>query len=69
METIVRNPDGHVNEFQTVVKTIKHLVNTKAGFYTIAEIRAAINSQIQPHEYLTRKMIVHAIVKIASRKR
>lgn len=64
METIVRT-DGHVNIFKTVVKTIRYLDNIQSGFYSIADIQTVINAQIHPSEFLTRKMVVRAIVKIA----
>lgn len=65
MDTIVRSAHGYVIITPTVTETIHHLVNTKAGFYTIDEIRAVINAQLEPKEQLTRKMIVTSIRKIA----
>lgn len=69
MNTIVRNTHGWVEIFPTVVKTIKHLVDTKPGTYRIEDIRIAVNEQLEPREWLTRKMVVQALVKIAEMKR
>ena len=63
MDTIVRN-NGIVNIIPTVVKTIKYLIDTKPGFYSITDIQNTINSQVEPKEQLTTKMIRSAIVQI-----
>jgi len=64
MDTIVRI-DGHVNVLRTVIRTINHLVKTQPGFYSVASVQRAINSQLEPKEYLTRHMIRRAIVRFA----
>lgn len=63
MNTIIRK-NGHVVEKDTVVKTIVHIIKNKPGFYSIAEVQQAINSQVAPHERFTRDMVVSALIKV-----
>jgi len=68
MNTIVRSFDGHVIEVETVLKTIK-VLSKKPGIYRIADIQEAINQQLDPVEYLTRKMILRSLVKILGERK
>jgi len=64
MNTIVRTKSGIVNIRATVVKTIYYLINNQPGFYSIADVKKAINEQLQPKEQLTKKMIRRALVQV-----
>lgn len=68
MDTIVRI-HGVVNEYHTVLKTIKYLVNTQPGFYSIADIQVTINAQLEtdPKEYFTRRMVRNAILRMVEK--
>jgi hypothetical protein len=65
MNTIVRAiRDNHLLVDETVKETVFEL-RKNAGIYTINDIRMAINTQLpNPIEHVTRKMVVHAMVRL-----
>ena len=64
MNTIIRDKNGIISVYATVVKTIAHLVDTKPGFYSIEDIQIAVNNQVEPVDCFTKKMIRRAIVQL-----
>lgn len=67
MNTIVRTTQGWVDEYKTVVETVKVLKH-KSGYIHIEDIRIAINTQLLDRkEHLTRKMVVQSVVKLLAK--
>ncbi len=67
MNTIVRNQQGQILIYSTVLKTVKTLLS-KPGMFTISEIQTLINNQLTlQSEFFTRDEVKRAIVLILQR--